>query len=649
MKSKITKLATAAVITLVILVSLPFFSRNGSGVVLADVLERIEQVMAFMYRGKMTITGSMMPNRPAGKKEMDSTVTISNEYGMKMEMTTTDVNTGREEMTQQMYILPDQKVMIMVMPEQKKYMRMEFDDDLLARMKKQNNDPREMIKQIMNCEYTELGRSVIDGIEVDGFETTDPAVYGGAMGTEGDSKLMLWVDVESRLPVRMKMDFKMNEQMQMSGVVYDYQWNVQVDASEFEPVIPEDFTAFPTGGMKMPGMTEEAAIEGLKFFAEMTGQYPKKLNLMNLMQEFSTEKNPTDAALKIKEEMKQIPEEEKMKKIMEMMRPVQSLGMFYMTLVQDKKEPAYYGESVSPEDVDAVLMRWKISDGQYRVIFGDLTAENVTAEELADESDAVFYFPGCGSERLFSQVGLATMAMLYEVGAQTVLPPGYLCCGYPQRSMGDESRGRAITTANRVLFHRIANTLNYMDIKTVIVSCGTCMDQLLLYEFQKIFPGSRLLDIHEYLLEKGVSIDAVEGVQYLYHDPCHSPMKTHDPVHVASSLLGQSVTLSDRCCGEAGTFAVARPDIAPQVRFRKQEELIDGISRLTGKDRVENSEVKLLTSCPACQQGLSRYRDDTGLQTDYIVVELANQLLGEGWQASFISKAKQGGIERILL
>jgi len=164
--------------------------------------------------------------------------------------------------------------------------------------------------------------------------------------------------------------------------------------------------------------------------------------------------------------------------------------------------------------------------------------------------------------------------------------------------------------------------------------------------FRKYF---LVLDIHEYLLEKGVSIDAVEGVQYLYHDPCHSPMKTHDPVHVASSLLGQSVTLSERCCGEAGTFAVARPDIATQVRFRKQEELINGISRLTGKDRVENTEVKLLTSCPACQQGLSRYRDDTGLQTDYIVVELANQLLGDGWQEAFINKANQGGIERVLL
>jgi Fe-S oxidoreductase len=73
--------------------------------------------------------------------------------------------------------------------------------------------------------------------------------------------------------------------------------------------------------------------------------------------------------------------------------------------------------------------------------------------------------------------------MLYEAGAQTVLPPGYLCCGYPQTSNGDIDKGQQITAENRVLFHRVANTLNYMDIKTVIVSCGTCMDQLLKYEF----------------------------------------------------------------------------------------------------------------------------------------------------------------------
>ncbi|MEY4084136.1 MAG: hypothetical protein RL483_1505, partial [Pseudomonadota bacterium] len=120
------------------------------------------------------------------------------------------------------------------------------------------------------------------------------------------------------------------------------------------------------------------------------------------------------------------------------------------------------------------------------------------------ESEAVFYFPGCGSERLFSQVGLATQAMLWQVGVQTVLPPGYLCCGYPQRGSGQFDKANQIITDNRVLFHRVANTLNYLDIKTVVVSCGTCYDQLAGYEFDKIFPGCRILDIHEYLMEKGV-------------------------------------------------------------------------------------------------------------------------------------------------
>jgi len=265
------------------------------------------------------------------------------------------------------------------------------------------------------------------------------------------------------------------------------------------------------------------------------------------------------------------------------------------------------------------------------------------------ESDAVFYFPGCGSERLFSQIGLATLAMLYETGAKTVLPPGYLCCGYPQTAAGYDNKGHAISTANRVLFHRVANTLNYLDIKTVIVSCGTCMDQLLKYEFEQIFPGCRLLDIHEYLMEQGVRLDGKSDVKYLYHDPCHTPMKTYQPLKVASSLLQQNVQLSARCCGESGTLGTARPDIADQLRYRKLEELEEGLVKLTGQPDNNRGRAKLLTSCPACQQGLSRYQDDTGLETDYIVVELCNKLLGENWQDEFTSKVNSNGIERVLL
>ncbi|WP_373279615.1 DUF3683 domain-containing protein [Chitinibacter fontanus] len=270
-------------------------------------------------------------------------------------------------------------------------------------------------------------------------------------------------------------------------------------------------------------------------------------------------------------------------------------------------------------------------------------------QRLNEENEAVFYFPGCGSERLFSQVGLATQAMLWHVGTTTVLPPGYLCCGYPQTSSGQQDKGDKITMENRVLFHRLANTLNYLDIKTVVVSCGTCMDQLLKYRFEEIFPGCRLLDIHEYLLEKGVKLEGVSGTQYMYHEPCHTPMKTYKGIDVANELMGQRVDLNDRCCGESGTFAVARPDISTQVRFRKQEEMEKGAAKLRADAGDAKAPVKILTSCPSCMQGLSRYNDDSGTEADYIVIEIAKSVLGQNWMPEYVAKAGNGGIERVLL
>jgi FAD/FMN-containing dehydrogenase/Fe-S oxidoreductase len=268
------------------------------------------------------------------------------------------------------------------------------------------------------------------------------------------------------------------------------------------------------------------------------------------------------------------------------------------------------------------------------------------------ETEAVFYFPGCGSERLFSQVGLATQAMLWHAGVQTVLPPGYLCCGYPQRGSGQFDKAEKIITDNRVLFHRVANTLNYLDIKTVVVSCGTCYDQLQGYEFDKIFPGCRIIDIHEYLLEKGITLPAGQG-GYHYHDPCHTPMKLQDPMKTVKALVGDNVIESKRCCGESGTLGVTRPDISTQIRFRKEEEIQKGEAALRAAGTVgEKDNVKILTSCPSCLQGLTRYGDDLKsglLEADYIVVEMARQILGEQWLPEYVAKANEGGIERVLV
>jgi Fe-S oxidoreductase len=171
------------------------------------------------------------------------------------------------------------------------------------------------------------------------------------------------------------------------------------------------------------------------------------------------------------------------------------------------------------------------------------------------------------------------------------------------------------------------------------------------YKFDKIFPGCRIIDIHEYLLEKGVRLEGVTGTRYMYHDPCHSPMKQQDPLKTVNALIATAdavaIEKNDRCCGESGTFAVARPDVSTQVRFRKEEEMRKGADKLRADGFA--GEVKILTSCPSCLQGLKRYNDDAATDADYIVVEIARHVLGENWLPQYVQGANAGGIERVLV
>jgi len=89
------------------------------------------------------------------------------------------------------------------------------------------------------------------------------------------------------------------------------------------------------------------------------------------------------------------------------------------------------------------------------------------------------------------------------------------------------------------------------------------------------------------------------------------------------------------------------------VRFRKEEELrSDEVALRATGSVAAGANVKILTSCPSCLQGLSRFQDDmqTGLlEADYIVVEMARLILGESWMQDYVARANAGGIERVLV
>jgi len=72
------------------------------------------------------------------------------------------------------------------------------------------------------------------------------------------------------------------------------------------------------------------------------------------------------------------------KEVLDRLIKVDMVGRMYTILEKDGREPVYYGDKVSAESPEAVLFRWKIDDNTYRVVFGDLSTEDVSAEKLAE-------------------------------------------------------------------------------------------------------------------------------------------------------------------------------------------------------------------------------------------------------------------------
>ena len=374
MNKPITKLAVAAMIIIAVMIGLNITGGpDMAGVAWADLAEKLERIQTCVFRGRST---SIMPT-PNNKdaRETEATMYVSSEYGFRSDT----YSNGKLETTQ--YILPAEQVVISVMHEQKKYMRLLLTDEHKTKMHQQGmGDPREMIKQFMALEYVELGRNTIDGIEVDGIETNDPKYFGGMLES---SLARLWVDIQTELPIRIEMEMQMGFKdsiLNISMIMDEFEWDVELEASIFEPNIPNDYTLLAE--MKMPNQDEGGAVTGLRLFAEITdGKYPSSMNTMRIIKEvMETMKDSFDGDPNSKPSQEDA--ENMAKNIMPKIVTAQGAGLFYAELVKADKDPAYFGDKVTSEDTDAVLMRWKISDDEYRVIFGDLTAENISTEQL---------------------------------------------------------------------------------------------------------------------------------------------------------------------------------------------------------------------------------------------------------------------------
>jgi hypothetical protein len=390
MKSPLTKLAVAAAVVVACAIGLSLWKATGSGIALADVLARLEKVKAFGCKGTIKAAGHTTPDKPY-QWEMYYTILTSQEHGLKVRREAPGPN-GEKVLFGEAYFEPQTKTFVQIAHTEKKYTRTELDDTEIRRGQKEFSrytDPRGFLQEIMACKYESLGRSTVDSIDAEGFGTTDPNCRGAASGIKNPQvEIKVWIDVRTRLPVRYESRTRgLNEMGGKSSfefVMHDFQWDVPVVAAEFEP------PAVPDGYMllveKSPGpVNEETTVQALSQCVELLGKYPGSLSVaLPRGLQVELDKSDRPAAVKLKEELKGLTEQERIDRLMDVGMPLRRLSRFYVGLVDDRKDPGYYGMSVTAQDADKVLMRWKVSDSEYRVIYGDLHAETVSPERLTE-------------------------------------------------------------------------------------------------------------------------------------------------------------------------------------------------------------------------------------------------------------------------
>jgi hypothetical protein len=367
MNNKITKLAIAAVIAVAVLAGINIVNYTGS-VALAHVLDKIMEIRVYAYR--MQTTSADVSDYT------EFQILTSKDYGQRSTSYVPDQASGQLELFTTTYANYSQGVMTSVIARNKIYVNIDIDDDVLAGIRKETGNPSFFLSEFLKQPYIELGRDNIDGIEVVGFESTDMT------DQQGRSVARMWIDIASELPVRIETEtFAQDGSLVSKMTVYDFDWAPQVAQSDFEPVIPDGYQNVDFGKVDFAA-NESSVIQAMAFYAKIfDGKYPETLAVKTLTLSTQIEDVLKSGAGAMYEGM---PQEEIMKEVGQGCMNLEFSTIFFGMLASENKAVAYYGDKVTADTPNAVLMRWRQDDGRYMVIFGNLTSKRVSEEALAE-------------------------------------------------------------------------------------------------------------------------------------------------------------------------------------------------------------------------------------------------------------------------
>jgi glycolate oxidase iron-sulfur subunit len=228
-----------------------------------------------------------------------------------------------------------------------------------------------------------------------------------------------------------------------------------------------------------------------------------------------------------------------------------------------------------------------------------------TAASSARPPLRALFFPGCLISYVYPEIGEALVRVLAAHGIETVVPAEQQCCGLPALVHGD------VETAREIAGEQVKR-LRDAPADVIVTACATCgislkrtFSELLGSDPQMAMPvaelARRTVDVTELLsgrVEQMPPPGRIEA-RVTYHDPCHllrGQEVCRQPRDLIAAVAGVELVemaAPGICCGGAGSFSLAHPDLSLAIGARKAEDIL-----ATGADLVT-------TDCPGCVMQLT--------------------------------------------
>ncbi|MCP4610152.1 MAG: hypothetical protein GY845_15695 [Planctomycetes bacterium] len=345
MKNPITKLAAAAAIIIAVLIGINQF---GGTPAFAEVVQSLLNIQTATFKMSMEVEGvppqkfDCMYAEPVRMRQIaqdNNAIVIS------------DFQRGK---------------IVTLMPSQNKAFVIEM-ENMPDEDQGKSNMFREIRRHLQEAQDTEdesvqfLGEKKIDGLMVIGYHVQRPAV-----------DITVWADPQTKLPVEMT-----NKSGPTTYTMTDIVFDVELDESLFSLEIPDGYTV-QTIEVDASKPKEKDLLDMFRIWVEhMDGNLPSVLD-MNASMEFVRCQRK-----KMKEEGRE-PSEESMLEMQKTIMKMSRGGMFVQMLTADS-DWHYTGEDVKFGDAGTPIFWYRPQGSEtYRVIYGDLSVQDVAQENLPE-------------------------------------------------------------------------------------------------------------------------------------------------------------------------------------------------------------------------------------------------------------------------